>query len=964
MQEAKGPSDGNEIPLVPSKWRIPASSGLRRPRLLAALETPWKHRLVLVAAPAGCGKTTLLTQFAGTANVPVAWYRAESPERNSGLMLRYLAASLKAALRELEGDLTSIEGIAAALHNCQREILLMLDDLQALEGSAAEQALGRLLRLLPENVAVIAASRSHPRFNLSRLLLDGAMTQIDAEALRFRAWEAERLYVDFYRDPLPPEDLARLNRKINGWAAGLHLFHLATQGQPSHVRRQKLTTLSGSLLLIREYLTDNVIQDLPAELRTFLIKTCVLERLTGPVCDRLRDSHGSSALLRELEKRRLLSGSEEEGYRCHDVLRSHLEALLVESCGEEQARAQYLKGATILEGEGRHAEALYPYLRAEKWAGIHRILAAEGPRLASTLDPWIDLIPPQMLEQNPWLMLVTARRHRRADRWQQAIDFYSKAEAQFESQTGRDIASSERKAVIMWLERPLDRLSGWDGLIRSATISGHPSTGAPESSRVRETVAVGVAALLRGDVNEAEEILRGPAHFANASEPLRVGARLAHAIANLLASQSPNPEELQSVLEDADDAGIPWLGWIGRAALALTDREDGEAAAKAAAAHFGDVNDPWGRSFSGLLMALGALQRGQEPRELMAAAEEFRSLGAFTLEAWCQCIRAAFLSRTHCNEAKDVSLQAESLARSACLTGPLSLAHEALAITDSRRAAQHRSLAREIRHRSGFTFPGLPQTAARDGNPNGAVVIRCFGEFHITIDGERLDLNTIKPRVRQLLRLLAIHAPSSVHCDVIGTALWPNAKSEVVRRNVQVAVSRIRKLLATASTRAIVVRKGESYGLSLPPESTIDVHEFERRISEGKRAWARKDLRSAASAFESALALHSADLLTEEGPAEWVVTERERFRTQAVEAAELLADAYLLAQNAGAAVQACEHGLRLDRYQDGLWRRLLKAHRRAGNQAAAAKARAMYQGVLAELGLTDQSASWATDRSA
>src|SRR5688572_22329105 len=115
MPDAKAFKHRLELPLVPARWRVPEASGLQRQRLLSALQDPWEHGLVLLIAPAGCGKTTLLSQFAAAVGAPVAWFRAESSERDPAHLLRYLAASLRHALPGLEGDLGSVEGVAAAL---------------------------------------------------------------------------------------------------------------------------------------------------------------------------------------------------------------------------------------------------------------------------------------------------------------------------------------------------------------------------------------------------------------------------------------------------------------------------------------------------------------------------------------------------------------------------------------------------------------------------------------------------------------------------------------------------------------------------------------------------------------------------------------------------------------------------------------------------------------------------------
>ncbi len=961
MPDVKAYKHRLELPLVPARWRIPAASGLQRQRLLSALQDPWEHGLVLLVAPAGSGKTTLLGQFAAGAQVPVAWFRAESSERDPKHLLRYLDASLKAALPELAGDFSSVEGAAAALHGLKQKAVLVLDDLHALEDSNGEQALGRLVRFLPRNLAVVAASRSSPKLNLSRLRLDGRLRLIEAGDLRFRAWEVERLYTDLYRDPLIPEDLALLTHKTSGWAAGLHLFHLATRGRPLVERRARLVTLNGSSKLIREYLADNVLSELPVRLKTFLVETCVLGRLTGRLCDRLLRATGSAALLEELEDRQLLStATAGDGYRCHDVLRTHLEAILVQHQGEAAARLRYREAGLLLEDFGDHADALYAFFRAEDWEGVGRLLANEGPRLASSAAPWIDRMPLPLAADNPWLLLGSARRQRLAGHWREATETYTRAENAFQTQAGMETCRSERRAIAIWLERPLEQLSGWAGLVRASTRSIQPPAAGADRPTPRDKVAIGLTSLLAGNVNDAREALRSAAGMPGAGEGLVLGARLAEAVAMLLHDPAA-ATGLDAVVSEADRCANAWLALVGRAVLALTGRREGLAEAASVRAHFDGQDDVWGRSLAGLLEGLGGLVAGEGPgTELVAAAEDFRLLGATTLEAWCLCARSLLLARSGDPTARTAALQAESVAMAAHLGGPLHLAYEALAIAEPHRAEVYLDLAEEIRNRSGLARVTQPQPAEVSGEPVPAPVdIRCFGEYRITVGGSRLDLKAIKPRARQLLRMLSINFPRPVHLEVIGAALWPESDREVVRRNLQVAVHSVRRLLASgplSSGDTLLVRDGESYCLDLPEGSVVDLREFEQSLAEGRHARVANDNRDAAQAYQRALDLHSGDLLSEEGPAEWVVMERERCRAQAVEAAQSLADACRDSGDLDACVRACERGLLLDRFRDNLWRRLISAHQRAGNRAAEMKAQLTYSAILTELGLEQKPA--------
>ena len=176
--------------------------------------------------------------------------------------------------------------------------LLIIDDFHVLQGSPAENALESVLLYAP-GLQVVLGSRALPAFDLSRLRVSGRLLELGPEDLRFRSWEVEHLFRDFYGEPLAPEDLALLTRRTEGWAAALQLFHLATRGKPPAQRRRTLERLSTSSKPMREYLARNVIDELPQHLRDFLLQTCVLGKLSASI----------SRLLPRCREQRGLSGS-------------------------------------------------------------------------------------------------------------------------------------------------------------------------------------------------------------------------------------------------------------------------------------------------------------------------------------------------------------------------------------------------------------------------------------------------------------------------------------------------------------------------------------------------------------------------------------------------------------------------------------------------------------------------------
>ncbi len=182
-------------------------------------------------------------------------------------------------------------------------------------------------------------------------------------------------------------------------------------------------------------------------------------------------------------------------------------------------------------------------------------------------------------------------------------------------------------------------------------------------------------------------------------------------------------------------------------------------------------------------------------------------------------------------------------------------------------------------------------------------------------------------------------------------ALWPDDSVQRGLRNLHVAVSSLRRLMEPEAGRgdaALIVREGEGYRLAVHPDAH-DATLFENQARAGRKAKEAGDHAGAADHLRRALVLYGGDLLPEAGAAEWVIEPRERCRLLAAASAHALAECLLVLDDAAEAVRACERGLEIDRYRDGLWRTLIAACAQAGDHLAAARARHRYEQVLSEL---------------
>jgi len=167
-------------------------------------------------------------------------------------------------------------------------------------------------------------------------------------------------------------------------------------------------------------------------------------------------------------------------------------------------------------------------------------------------------------------------------------------------------------------------------------------------------------------------------------------------------------------------------------------------------------------------------------------------------------------------------------------------------------------------------------------------------------------------------------------------------------------LSTLRHLLEPGIGRgqsAFIVRDGDAYRLFVPEDADVDVLTFDRGVARARAARATGDTDAALDGYAAALSCYSGELLPEEGPAEWVVKQRDRYRIEAADAAGAVAEVLAKKGDDIGVIDVCGRGLAIDRYRDGLWRTLIETYERLGDQGAAARARGDYQAVLAELGI-------------
>lgn len=916
-----------------------------------------ERRLAVVVAPPGSGKTTLLDQVVTHAVERVAWYRAESDDATGEALLRSLSIAFGAALGRAPGRFERVENLVEWLERSwPGAVLLVVDDLHTLERTAAEATFARLIDYAPTGLKILAATRCPPSFDLSRLRVSGDLLDIGPDDLRFRSWEIEKLFHDFYHQPLYPEDLAELARCTEGWVAGLQLFHLATRGKPRSERRRVLATASTRARGRREYLARNLVDGLPATLRAFLLETCVLGQLTGKLCDELLESAGSERILKELEHQQIFTYAVDGGraYRYHEVLRSHLQAVLLEERGEKATRQRFRRGGALLEEAGALSHALLAYCRAEDWASTARLLGREGRQLADDPGAWLHMVPASLVEHDQWLLLAAARRSLASGRPRGALDTYGRAEQAFGPGSAGSACTRERLALAAWLGNDPPVAGDWLGMLRAA-LRNEPLGIA---GRARETEGAtarfveGAARLVGGQAAEGRQLLSTAAQSPDLSPVLALVARLATAVTSFTCG----PQAIggfEAMAEESELLDVPILTRLCRAALAI-EGGGGRIEAAATQVRCQQDGDPWGCAIVAFFRGMGALAAGEPAHgHFDESASGFHELGAAVLETWALAASAASRMAAQDPGAADGLGRARASARVAGAQGVDVLVFESLTRLGARAS------------------PALP-TKRTGGKPSSAfapssrpsMVLRCFGGFALELDGRVLEWRELKPRVRAVLHLLAVAAGQQVHRESLLAALWPTADEATGVRNLQVAVSSLRHWLEPGVARgasSLVLREGDTYRLGVPDDAFVDLLVFEGELAAASRARRRGDGGEVEAALQRGLDVYGGDLLPEDGPAEWAVASRHLYRMEAADAAQCLADLQIARGDLEGAVLTSERGLHIDRYRDALWRSLVRAHSSAGNHVAAARAQLSYEEVMVELGVSPSAADRGTN---
>jgi LuxR family maltose regulon positive regulatory protein len=426
----RSPSDSDRVdPLLATKLFIPPARAnlVARGRLTEQLDEGAKSKLTLVSAPAGFGKSTLLSEWSFKAELPVLWVSLDEGDNDPTRFLAYLVAALQRlqpALGEnVLGLLRSpqrppLESLLAALINeiaeeASNDFALVLDDYHLMEAQPIHDALTFLLEHLPPQMHLVIASRTDPPLPLARFLARGQLRKLTATDLRFTPEEAAAFLNEVMGFNLSAEDARELEERTEGWIAGLQLAALSMQGRIDI--SGFIAAFAGSHRYVLDYLAEEVLDKQPEDVQKFLLETSILDRMFGSLCDAVTDGNDSQAMLEMLERANLFLiplDDERRWYRYHhlfaDFLRKRLHQRHPELESDLHGRA-----SEWYERNELPSEAIGHALRARDFGRAADLIEKVARQIlmrfeVETLLGWLEALPKELVRSRPQLCLIYA----------------------------------------------------------------------------------------------------------------------------------------------------------------------------------------------------------------------------------------------------------------------------------------------------------------------------------------------------------------------------------------------------------------------------------------------------------------------------------------------------------------------------------------------------------------------------
>ena len=482
-------------PLLETKLYLPRVRGgsVPRPRLTGRLDHGAGAKLMLVSAPAGFGKTTLLAQWlehrktTSAEKSSVAWLSLDAGDNDPTAFWTYVIAALRTAAPAVGTNelgllqapdpppihrllTTLLNDLAALAH----DIVLVLDDFHAIDALEVHDAVAFLLDHSPPSLHLVISGRVDPPLPLARLRARGELTEIRVADLRFTSDEAATYLNEAMGLTLSGTEVATLEGRTEGWIAALQLAALSLQGREDVAGF--IGAFAGDDRYIVDYLVEEVLQRQPDDVEDFLLQTSVLSRLTGPLCDAVTGQRGGKSTLEALDRGNLFVvplDDHRRWYRYHHLFADVLRARLLDE-QPDQVPLLHRRASDWYEQNGQRTEAIHHAMTARDFERAAELVErtiemARRDRRDAVLRGWLEMLPDEMLRVRPVLSVAHAgallstgtvegveQRLRDAERWLGRTAY------------GDDGPPTTETTMVVVDEEGYRRLPGWIALYRAA----------------------------------------------------------------------------------------------------------------------------------------------------------------------------------------------------------------------------------------------------------------------------------------------------------------------------------------------------------------------------------------------------------------------------------------------------------------------------------------------------------------
>jgi LuxR family maltose regulon positive regulatory protein len=399
-----------------------------RPRLTEQLNEGLECKLTHISAPAGFGKTTLVSEWVGVCGRPVAWLSLDEGDNDPVRFLSYLVAALQTVKAGIgEGALAVLqspqppptEAILTAVLNeittIPDNFIFVLDDYHVIDSKPVDNVLAFLLEHLPPRMHLVLATREDPHLPLARLRARGQLIELRAADLRFTPTEAAEFLNQVMVLNLSAEDIAALEARTEGWIAGLQLAAISMQGRSDTA--SFIQAFTGSHRFVLDYLVEEVLKHQPEPVHSFLLQTSILDRLCAPLCNAVTEREVSKEMLDVLERSNLFLiplDDHRQWYRYHHLFAEVLQARLLDE-QPDQLFSLHQRASEWYEQNGSAADAIRHVLAAKDFERAATLVELAVPKMRRNRQEathtelgWLKALPNELVHFRPVLSVAYA----------------------------------------------------------------------------------------------------------------------------------------------------------------------------------------------------------------------------------------------------------------------------------------------------------------------------------------------------------------------------------------------------------------------------------------------------------------------------------------------------------------------------------------------------------------------------